>query len=402
MASKFARGAALLEVSRGIGKFGDIFGQAMRDREQRKLDAPFRELQLKQAQQGVAAGERKAAEATQIDEDERRFQEIQQEISARPGLQKKFQAEIAKGIEETKPEFDPTAEQPAFQEPAGPVQGPREDMGPEPKPYTATEQLEQLSGLAGSKSDLVQAERGRLQEVVEKEQARELELSDIESQREFQKEQQKAGFAQQDKSQKAGQDFTKEERLARQKFDSAQAIIKREQKQNDDKLRPLSGEASKILGLVTSGVDGAKTLIKKLESEDLDFFDTSKFLGVSIGSFKNPEAALALEQASETLGRLNSGGAINPDELKTFRKLIANRDYLVTKEGRKAVLDNLRKFVQRGIQTGIDITGNRNFEAERLGGVGGGSFGSEEEARAAGKKTGDEIRITGVGLVRLN
>lgn len=152
--------------------------------------------------------------------------------------------------------------------------------------------------------------------------------------------------------------------------------------------RPLSSEAAKTLGLISSGLQGAQDFRDALTNGDETFWATTM-----LGGFSNPKAAIAFEKATESLGRLNSGGAINKEEEKRFKKLVADKKALVTPEGRAAIAEELRNFVERGKSTGDLIYGGSDWQSKF--GVSRKEYGSVQEAEAANLPKGTEIYING-------
>lgn len=136
------------------------------------------------------------------------------------------------------------------------------------------------------------------------------------------------------------------------KMDEQKASEALKAKPNPEQRKPMSDTGAKTLGLISSGIDGAQTFLDALNSGDINFWDTGL-----LGSFSNPAARIAFDKATESLGRLNSGGAITTDEEKRFNRLIADKKNLVTEGGRKAIASELQKFIQRGRSTGDLIYG---------------------------------------------
>jgi hypothetical protein len=119
---------------------------------------------------------------------------------------------------------------------------------------------------------------------------------------------------------------------------------------NDGK--PLSTEGSKLLGQLAMGVSGAQTFLNEMSTGDANFWATTTF-----GQFSNPKANLAVEKMTESLGRMQSGGAITSDEEKRFKRLMANPKLMATAEGRSAIMNELREYIDRSKTQGSLVYG---------------------------------------------
>lgn len=367
MASKAGRGAALMALGELIPRVGqNVIGQVQAGRD-RKEDMKDRELQRELLGLDIA-GKKKGLELKDIEiggeksKAERRKKalelttKIEADIAAER-IKRKQKQTIDQAIDKMTPQQldieygarnPEEAKQLAYNEIQMPSGKTDEDIIAQYKPELEMMQFvdPQAQGLQTGITQ--RTKRAQQQEDITG--AREFEMGKLATQQGFAQDQQDRSFGQQSKLQ--SQRLSAQERMLGVKADIAEKT--REKK-------PLSTEAAKVVGLITSGVQGAQTLLNKLESDDLSFWEVTKG-----GKFVNPEVAIARSQASETLGRLNSGGAINNDELKTFKKLILDDTLMATKEGRKAIADNLRRYIQRGVQTGIDITGDPDFEKNRI------------------------------------
>lgn len=410
-----AKAAALFEVSRGISRFGDVFGNLVRERQQEKRDAPFRAIQLQQAEQGVARGEREAVEAERLAGVRREYDEFKKKLASDDELRRLFEEDVKKGIEASKPEFDPTAGQPAFQETEGlPVQGPQE--APQaPPPVMSTEErlakLEQFADLAPAQAQIKRIQR----------------TQDVEAGQEFAREQAGIKRTQEVEDIETKNQFAADKQTIQNEFtagrDRKQAALKRElaalaasNKQGNKIERKSTTTAAKIISDTGFTLGKFQILRNLVASGDVNILKVSP-----LGNFTNPILKDAILQLTELHGRKQSGAAISKKEWKNFQKQILDPRFLLTKKGQQAALDNLDAFIGRNFALGEETSSDpewferyresvlRGIESVTGGGVatgegeeGGQTFNTEAEARAAGKGAGDEIRITGVGLVRLD
>ncbi len=150
------------------------------------------------------------------------------------------------------------------------------------------------------------------------------------------------------------------------------------------------------------GINAVNTLINKIESDDLGFFDINR----KTGQFTNPEAEQAAAWLVEIIGRDRSGAAINTDEWKSFRNQTLNPAKLLTEEGKKAALNTLKNKLKTPMYAkGSSVVGNDNWynDFEGIGkqaqskaeGANMTEFNSVEEAEAANLPVGTVIYING-------
>ena len=94
-----------------------------------------------------------------------------------------------------------------------------------------------------------------------------------------------------------------------------------------------------------------------IDSGDAKFYERG-----ALGSFTNPEFKKTLDFLSNYIGRQDSGAAINKDEWKTFKNLIADRNLMMTPEGRQQVSNLLGEYIGRTYNMGVFQTkGNENW-----------------------------------------
>ena len=110
------------------------------------------------------------------------------------------------------------------------------------------------------------------------------------------------------------------------------------------------------------------------------------------GEFTNPEAKTAYESMKEALARINTGAAYTNTEDKRFEQQLGNWKYLTTPAGRKTILDNTVRFIQRNEGSSNAAWGNDGWKVQ-YGVIGKApslkNYTSEEEARKDGNQTGD-------------
>jgi len=112
---------------------------------------------------------------------------------------------------------------------------------------------------------------------------------------------------------------------------------------NNPNSKPISGDAAKLLGHVNV-MQNALTNISKIGS------------GVDFSDIANPQKRADFEinarNARESLGRMNSGGAINKDELKSFLGLVPTyEDYVYDKRFGTNIIKNKMENLQIKINT---------------------------------------------------
>jgi hypothetical protein len=312
-------------------------------KEKEERDRPLRALQLKSAQQSVAAGEREATRQQAIDADEAEFQEILQKIKTKPALQKKFQDEIQKGAEQfqaqqsQQPEEQPQAslgqleemqKQPEVapgpeQAPAqGPVQltpGAEQAQG-QLEMSEAERRLESINKFRGSRSPAIQTELKNLQGQVDRERQEKLALEKEERDRKFKI----------------------SEREASQDFQTERDDAKRE-KAIGDIVKKQKGDAVKIEQSLR------KELQSNLKVKDFQIID-SKYKGMQAvwNDFQKSgteDSRVALDQAVITLYNkiLDSGSVVRESE------------YARTEEG-QALIERMKGIMPKIKQGGTGLT----------------------------------------------
>lgn len=117
--------------------------------------------------------------------------------------------------------------------------------------------------------------------------------------------------------------------------------------------------SAKIVSDVGFGLGKLQTLRGIVKGGDADVFNTTM-----LGEFTDPALADAILQLNEFHGREQSGAAISNSEWKNFRKQILNRKFLLTKEGKKAALDNIDDFIGRYYAKGELVAGHDGWYEE--------------------------------------
>lgn len=113
---------------------------------------------------------------------------------------------------------------------------------------------------------------------------------------------------------------------------------------------PLSGEAAKTYELANDGLRGVDSLKSKINS-------SASFV---VPSLFDRQTAYDINKIRESIGRLNSGAVISPDEAKNFERLIPT--FLDSPELRQRKLDDLKmKF--SGVAS--KIVGEKRFQNEQ-------------------------------------
>lgn len=103
---------------------------------------------------------------------------------------------------------------------------------------------------------------------------------------------------------------------------------------------PQSAESAKLLGNVNSGIDQISQLQAQLDKNP-NYFKNMNVPGNPIGQ----TIANMTEDLSDILGRLRSGGAINADEEKRFRKQIPSKGLSANFENPKVAKFKLQKLL---------------------------------------------------------
>lgn len=128
--------------------------------------------------------------------------------------------------------------------------------------------------------------------------------------------------------------------------------------------KPLSADAAKVVGI-------ANTLIPELETLKQKFKDDYRGTILKIKLGTDPELVKLVSNAADKVGRLRSGGAVNPDEEKRFRnQILSTSDYFfgsADKTGRS--IDGViteAQTVLSGVEGGITSALSNTKPADNL------------------------------------
>lgn len=103
--------------------------------------------------------------------------------------------------------------------------------------------------------------------------------------------------------------------------------------------KPLSAEAAKIVGLAENGIKGIEEMKNLLSAASAGELASGAYLPTAVQGQKAQDYDRLRTSISETLGRMNSGGAINKDEEARFLKMMPK--WSDTEETKQKKLDSL-------------------------------------------------------------
>jgi len=159
----------------------------------------------------------------------------------------------------------------------------------------------------------------------------------------------------------------KEEARLKREFERGQNVLKAsaakelastkaEHEKANPKLSPAASEALTTNGFALVKLQKLKSL---LLSDDVKVFEKGLPF---IGGFTNPELNDVMTNLKNTLGRKDSGAAINEKEWKVFEKLILDTKDLVTEDGKKVALSKVDDIIGRFFTHGEGLSkGNQDW-----------------------------------------
>lgn len=125
--------------------------------------------------------------------------------------------------------------------------------------------------------------------------------------------------------------------------------------------KALSAEGAKIAGLAQSGLSGLDNLQKLLATSTTADLASGQYAPTSLQGQKAQDYDRLRTQVSETLGRLNSGGAINKDEEVRFLKMMPK--WSDTDQTKQSKLDSLRTQIQT-VQSSMGLGDNTQSSSD--------------------------------------